>query len=54
MEHVKLYYTDQGGDILKKFIEKYKMLRNAETEKEKALRLGKSAYYAKVIQNFMH
>ena len=54
MEHVKEYYTQQGGEILKKFIEKYRMMRKAETEKERELRLAKSAYCAKVIQNFMH
>ena len=54
MEHVKEYYTQQGGEILKKFIEKYRMMRKAETQKERELRLAKSAYHAKVIKNFMH
>ena len=53
MEHVKEYYTQQSGEILKKFIEKYKTLKKAVTEKEKDLRLASSSAYEKVGQQLL-
>ena len=53
MEHVKEYYTQQSGEILKKFIEKYKTLKKAVTEKEKDLWLASSSAYEKVGQQLL-
>ena len=38
-DHVKEYYTNHGDEILRRFIEKFKRVKNAETEEEKARRV---------------
>ena len=47
-EHVYDYSMDQGGEILRRFIEKFQQLKNPETEEEKARRVGYARYYAMV------
>ena len=48
-EHVYDYYMDQGGEILKRFIEKFQQLKNPETEEEKARRDVYARYYEMIF-----